>query len=221
MDTGSASKITVLDILPQWTHYAAGFGLLRVPIVAYVIVVSAVLAGTYAMRHTFFAVYMESINFTRDEIGLIVGCIALAGSISGLSVGYMSRWIAPHWLVLIGTALATATFSVAPLFTGFWSLLSVACATGVCSGTAFPMILSVLTRGAGTEQQGLSVGLRATMNRTASLMVPVAMGAIVGATSLSIGFFIIGGTIITVTAIMAGVLLRILKNERTTKEKTP
>ena len=203
------------------THYAAGFGLLRVPIVAYVIVVSAVLAGTYAMRHTFFAVYMESIEFTRDEIGFIVGCIALAGSVAGLSVGYLSRWIAPHWLVLIGTALATATFSVAPLFTGFWSLIAVACATGAFSGTAFPMILSVLTRGAGTQQQGLSVGLRATMNRTASLTVPVAMGAIVGATSLSTGFFITGGFIIAVTAIMGIVLTQILKKEADSPEETP
>ena len=214
MDAGSATKITMLDVLPQWTHYAAGFGLLRVPIVAYVIVVSAVLAGTYAMRHTFFAVYMESIEFTRDEIGLIVGCIALAGSVAGLTVGRLSRWMAPHWLVLIGTAMATATFSVAPLFSGFWSLMAVACATGVCSGTAFPMILSVLTRGAGTEQQGLSVGLRATMNRTASLTVPIAMGAIVSATTLATGFFITGGCIIAITGLMGVVLVRVLKNQK-------
>ncbi len=214
MDNGAAAKVTMLDLLPQWSHYAAGFGLLRVPIIGYVIIVSAVLAGTYAMRHTFFAVYMESIAFNRDEIGLIVGCIALAGSFAGLCVGKLSRWIAPHWLVLIGTALATMTFSVAPLFQDFWSLVAVACATGVCSGTAFPMILSVLTRGAGTEKQGLSVGLRATMNRTASLAVPVAMGAIVGATSLSIGFFITGGTILIVTGLMGIVLLQILKSSK-------
>ncbi|PPR09893.1 MAG: hypothetical protein CFH41_02276 [Alphaproteobacteria bacterium MarineAlpha11_Bin1] len=220
IDAGSQSKFTFLDILPKWTHYAAGFGLLRVPIVAYVIVVSAVLAGTYSMRHTFFAVYMESIQFARDEIGLIVGCIALAGSVAGLCVGYMSRWIAPHWLVLVGTLLATVTFSVAPLFAGFWSLLAVACATGICSGTAFPMILSVLTRGAGTEQQGLSVGLRATMNRTASLTVPISMGVIVGATSLSTGFFITGGAIIAVTLVMGFVLRWILKIEKTGKDKT-
>ena len=220
IDAGAAAKVTMLDILPQWTHYAAGFGLLRVPIIAYVIVVSAVLAGTYAMRHTFFAVYMESIDFARDEIGLIIGCIALAGSVAGLTVGRLSRWIAPHWLVLIGTMLATATFSLAPFFTGFWSLMAVACATGICSGTAFPMILSVLTRGAGTEQQGLSVGLRATMNRTASLTVPIAMGAIVGATSLSTGFFIMGGVIIGVTAIMGVVLARILRNDKDAEEKS-
>ena len=122
--------------------------------------------------------------------------------------------MAPHWLVLIGTSMATATFSVALLFSGFWSLMAVACATGVCSGTAFPMILSVLTRGAGTEQQGLSVGLRATMNRTASLTVPIAMGAIVSATTLATGFFITGSCIIAVTGLMGIVLVRILKNQK-------
>ena len=115
--------------------------------------------------------------------------------------------------MLTGTALATITFCLAPLFTGFWSLLAVACATGMCSGTAFPMILSVLTRGAGTDQQGLSVGLRATMNRTASLAVPISMGAIVAATSLSAGFFVMGAIIVSIVGIMAFVLTRILKSQ--------
>jgi len=189
--------------------------------VAYVIVVSAVLAGTYAMRHTFLAVYLESIEFTGGEIGFIVGSIALSGSVAGLAVGRLSRWVEPHWLILVGTALATVTFCLAPLFSGFWSLWAIACATGVCSGTAFPMILSVLTRSAGTEQQGISVGLRATMNRTASLTVPVLMGAIVGVTSLATGFFAMGAIIVTIVAIMGVVLVRILRAEQKKEEKTP
>lgn len=213
VDTGAAEKASMHDLIPRWAHYAAGFGLLKVPMVAYVIVVSAVLAGTYSMRHTFLAVYLESIEFTGGEIGFIVGSIALAGSVAGLAVGRLSRWVAPHWLVLIGTALATATFCLAPLFAGFWSLWAIACATGVCSGTAFPMILSVLTRNAGTEQQGLSVGLRATMNRTASLTVPVVMGAIVGATTLATGFFVMGAIIIGIVGIMAVFLIRMLANQ--------
>jgi len=219
VDTGAAEKATMQDLVPRWAHYAAGFGMLKVPMVAYIIVVSAVLAGTYAMRHTFLAVYLESIEFSGGEIGFIVGSIALAGSVAGLAVGRLSRWMAPHWLVMIGTALATATFCVAPLFSGFWSLWAIACATGVCSGTAFPMILSVLTRSAGTEQQGISVGLRATMNRTASLTVPIAMGAIVGATSLAIGFFVMGGVIVGIVGIMGIVLIRILRNQAAEPEQ--
>lgn len=219
IDSGATAKVSMRELIPRWAHYAAGFGLLKVPMVAYVIVVSAVLAGTYAMRHTFLAVYLESIEFSGGEIGFIVGSIALAGSIAGLAVGRLSRWIAPHWLVLAGTALATATFCLAPLFTGFWSLWAIACATGVCSGTAFPMILSVLTRAAGTEQQGLSVGLRATMNRTASLTVPVSMGAIVGATSLATGFFIMGTIIVGIVGIMGLVLIRVLRNRAKPSEE--
>ena len=78
------------------------------------------------------------------------------------------------------------------------------------------MILSVLTRGARTDQQGLSVGLRSTMNRTASLTVPVAMGAIVGATSLAIGFFIMGTIMVAIAGIMAIVLIGILKRQAAT-----
>jgi sugar phosphate permease len=165
------------------------------------------------MRHTFLAVYLESISFSGGEIGFIVGSISLAGAGAGLAVGRLSRWIPPHWLVLAGTVLATITFCLAPLFTEFWSLLAIACATGVCSGTAFPMILSVLTRGAGTDQQGLSVGLRSTMNRTASLTVPVTMGVIVGATTLATGFFVMGAISVAIAGIMALVLIRILKKQ--------
>ena len=75
------------------------------------------------------------------------------------------------------------------------------------------MILSVLTRGAGTDQQGLSVGLRSTMNRTASLTVPVTMGVIVGATTLATGFFVMGAISVAIAGIMALVLIRILKKQ--------
>ncbi len=211
VDGSAGIRVTFADLLPRWTTYAAGFALMRVPIITYVIIVSAILAGMYAMRHTFFAIYLESIDFRGGEIGFIVGSIALSGSVAGIAVGRLSRWIAPHWLVLIGTVAATAAFCMAPLFSNFWWLLVVACTTGACSGTAFPMILSVLTRGAGTDNQGLSVGLRATMNRTASLAVPVSMGAIVGASSLSTGFFIMGGIIVAISAIMGLVLVRILR----------
>ncbi len=211
VDGSVGIRVTFTDLLPRWTTYAAGFALMRVPIITYVIIVSAILAGMYAMRHTFFAIYLESIDFRGGEIGFIVGSIALSGSVAGIAVGRLSRWIAPHWLVLIGTVAATAAFCMAPLFSNFWWLLVVACTTGACSGTAFPMILSVLTRGAGTDNQGLSVGLRATMNRTASLAVPVSMGAIVGASSLSTGFFIMGGIIVAISAIMGLVLVRILR----------
>lgn len=218
LDAGAVAKMSLRDLVPQWAHYAAGFGLLRVPMIAYVIVVSAILAGVYAMRHTFLAVYLESISFSGGEIGFIVGSISLAGALAGLTVGRLSRWIPPHWLVLAGTVLATVTFCLAPLFTGFWALLAVACATGICSGTAFPMILSVLTRGAGTDLQGLSVGLRSTMNRTASLTVPVTMGAIVAATSLAAGFFIMGAIMVAIAGIMAIVLIGILKKQAATPQ---
>jgi MFS family permease len=213
LDSGAVAKASGRDFIPRWAHYAAGFGLLRIPMIAYVIAISAILAGVYAMRHTFLAVYLESISFSGGEIGFIVGSISLAGAAAGLAVGRLSRWIPPHWLVLAGTVLATITFCLAPLFTEFWSLLAIACATGVCSGTAFPMILSVLTRGAGTDQQGLSVGLRSTMNRTASLTVPVTMGVIVGATTLATGFFVMGAISVAIAGIMALVLIRILKKQ--------
>lgn len=218
MDEGSVARVTLIDMLPRWAHYAEGFALLRVPIVAYVIVVSAVLAGTYAMRHTFFAVYMAEINFTKTEIGFIIGCIALSGSIAGLSVGWLSRWVSANWLVLVATALSTIAFCTAPLFSTFWSLLAIACATGVFSGTAFPMILSILTRGVETKRQGLSVGLRATINRTASLSVPVAMGVIVAEYSLADGFFVMGIIILAIVCIMALVLRHILRRGKREQE---
>ena len=65
------------------------------------------------------------------------------------------------------------------------------------------------------------MGLRATMNRTASLTVPVLMGAIVGATTLATGFFAMGAIIVTIVAIMGVVLVRILSAEQKKEEKTP
>ena len=80
------------------------------------------------------------------------------------------------------------------------------------------MILSVLTRGVETEHQGLSVGLRATTNRTASLTVPVVMGAIIAEYTLATGFFAMGAIILCIVCLMGIVLTRILRHPNKAQE---
>ena len=152
----SQARVRAADLIPKWADYAAGFRLLRSPIVACFMVVSAALAATYAMRHTFLSAYLDASAFQGTEIGIIFGAMALAGAAAGLSVGYLSRHVRPHWLTIAATVLGALSFSTLPLFTGFWPLLAVSLATGICTGTAFPLVLAILTREISTGDQGLS-----------------------------------------------------------------
>ena len=208
-------SLSVSDFAPRLSDYAAGINLLRVPLVACIIVISAALAGTYAMRHTFLAVYLDSIAFQGTEIGIIVGAVALSTSVTGLAVGKLSRLAPPHWLLLTGTILGTVVFCLCPFFKDFWSLLAIAGATGICSGIAFPLILSILSRGVGRDRQATSVGLRASINRSAALVVPIAMGAIVAATDITLGFVTMGTMIVVIVAIVGVLLVRVARRNPT------
>lgn len=207
----SGAPVRPADLVPKWADYMAGFGLLRSPIVACFMVISSALAATYAMRHTFLSAYLDGIAFQGTEIGIIFGSMALSGGVAGLTVGYLSRYVRPHWLTIAATMLGALSFSTLPLFTGFWPLLVVSLATGICTGLAFPLVLSILTREISIGDQGLSAGLRSTTNRTASLTIPVIMGAVIAATDMAFGFFVMGAVVICIVAAPVPFLVRALR----------
>ena len=106
-------------------------------------------------------------------------------------------------VLLLTVAGAALGIAATPLFENFLLLLALACFWGINGGLAFPMILHVLARAVGPEQQGMSVGIRTSVNRSAGFGVPLAMGAIIGATSMLSAFLTLGGIIVGCVGIIA------------------
>jgi MFS family permease len=191
------------EILPKARDYVEAFRLTRTPSIAFVVALSCLMTAVYNVRHSFYTVYLKTIDFSGTEIGLLFGIGSIVASLSGLAVGPMSRRFPAKRLLLTTVAGAAVGIAITPLFDTFASLLALACFWGINGGLAFPLILHVLARSVGPEQQGMSVGIRTTVNRTAGFGVPLVMGALLGATGMLGAFLILGAGIVTFVGIIA------------------
>ncbi len=71
------------------------------------------------------------------------------------------------------------------------------------NGLAQPLVITLVLRGAGSDNQGKAVGLRGTANRTASILAPLAMGAIAEVVGLETAFFVTGVALSLIMAALA------------------
>ena len=191
------------ELLPRWRDYVAAFRLTLIPAIGLVVACSFLMTAVYNVRHSFYTVYLDSIGFNGVEIGILFGIGSLIASLSGLTVGQISRRVPARRVLLLTVAGAALGIAATPLFENFLLLLALACFWGINGGLAFPMILHVLARAVGPEQQGMSVGIRTSVNRSAGFGVPLAMGAIIGATSMLSAFLTLGGIIVGCVGIIA------------------
>ena len=183
--------------------YRDAFGMMRVPAVAFVVACSFLMTCVHALRHSFYPVYLESLDFGGATIGVLVAVGSVVAGLSGLTAGPVSRRVSPNVLLVVAIGTAAAMLSSVVLFREFWQLLGVATGWGVFSGIAFPLMLYVLARAVNAERQGISVGIRSTVNRFAGFVVPVTMGAAVDGFGLQVAFFVFGAVILSALGLIA------------------
>ena len=91
-----------------------------------------------------------------------------------------------------------------PLF-GSYLLLQIAMfLRSGANGLAQPLVITLVLRGAGRENQGKAIGLRGTANRIASITSPLAMGALAEGLGLELAFYVVGAA---VSVVMAGIAI--------------
>ena len=183
--------------------YRDAFRMMAVPAVAFVVACSFLMTCVHALRHSFYPVYLESLDFSGTTIGVLVAVGSVVAGLSGLTAGPVSRKVSPNVLLVAAIGTAAALLSSVVLFREFWQLLGVATGWGVASGIAFPLMLYVLARSVNAERQGISVGIRSTVNRFAGFVVPVAMGAAVEWFGLHAAFFGFGAVMLSALGLTA------------------
>jgi MFS family permease len=72
------------------------------------------------------------------------------------------------------------------------------------NGLAQPLVITLVLRGAGRENQGKAIGLRGTANRISSILSPLAMGVIAQAFGLELSFYVVGAL---VSLVMVGIAI--------------
>jgi predicted MFS family arabinose efflux permease len=192
----AGDRLSAWDFIPRASSYLEAFALLSIPAIAVVVMVSTLRNTTYAIRGTFYVVYLDSINFTGTEIGFLMSAAGALGAGAALLVGRLSRVMKPV-ILLFATVAGTIIFiSLPPLMGTFWQLMILAGLWGASAGLSMPLMFSIMAKAADSQSQGKGVGLRITANRLGATVLPVIMGAVADLSGIGNSFLIIGAAML-------------------------
>ncbi|MBD21814.1 MAG: hypothetical protein CMM37_12325 [Rhodospirillaceae bacterium] len=197
--------LIVSDIVPRVKDYIDAFRLIAIPAVALILLATMVRIGATGIQNSFYVVFLRDIEISAAIIGVLIGIAQLLASAGSLLASPMARVIHPHWLVLCAVSMTVITIALTPLLVFgavVWvTLILLAFVIGIrglCLGISQPMEISVLGRAISINEQGLGAGLRTTVNRLASSLIPPLMGAVAEFVGIQNSFFIMGGFLLII-----------------------
>lgn len=195
-DRGGAlpMRFRLRDTVPRLSDYIACFSLIAIPAVAMTLAIFFLRNATNGVQFSLYIVYLDGIGLTGTTIGILFSAIEITAALGSLFAGRAMRLGDPQRTMLSGTVLSILLICGTPLLGGIFVLLLVAqIARGWLQGVVQPMMFSVQAKAVGRYRQGAVVGLRQTMNRLSSIVIPPVMGVIADWWSISASFFVLGG----------------------------
>lgn len=193
-------------LLPTLSIYAGALRMLRHRGVALVIFVTFVRIALYTVQMSFYAIALRYVGQSEAHIGLLIGASQMSSGVATLIANRVGQTLrSPTLAMFAGVATGIVAISLTPWLSGFAALLAAALVYGGGTGIAFPILLATLSAHTTPEQQGTSVGLRATANRLAGLIVPVLLGTTIGLIGIG-NAFLAAGTALFVILILGGLI---------------
>ena len=197
------TESTFKTLMPRLEDYRLALGLLGTPSVAVIVALGAMMHSGNAVQSSFYVAWLTEMGITGTAIGLLSPAGAIGAALFSLLTARLMRYIDGFWIVLLSLWAGIILICITPLL-GTYFLLQVAMflRSGL-NGLAQPLVITLVLRGAGSENQGKAVGLRGTANRTASILAPLAMGAIAEVVGLETAFFVTGVALSLIMAALA------------------
>ena len=198
-----AKKARVSDMLPRWSDYRAAFRLATIPAMTVVLMITVVRIAASSVQDSFYPLYLTTIGYTATQIGLLMTISSATAAASSLSIGWITRYAQPMWVLIFSAGWSVVLVSITPLMPSFTALAIAAALRGLSMGISQPLMMSMLIGAAGKGSQGKGAALRTTANRVAAAVTPISMGAIAGVAGLGNSFFVIGGFLLVALFIIA------------------
>jgi MFS family permease len=197
--TGSAPStegLTLRDVLPRWSDYAASFRLLLTPAVGLIAATSMLSICSSTVQTAFFLPHLQGTGLSATLIGSLVAVAAAASAISTLFTHKVEKRIDPYGL-LIGTGvISILAIVIAPQFDGIVIILILMSVRGIAEGMGQPLFFTLMMDNVDQENRGRAVGLRIALNRSMTGLSPILIGAVIEFFELKVAFLIVGGLLI-------------------------
>jgi MFS family permease len=188
-----AARFRLRDAVPRLSDYIACFSLIAIPAVAMTMAIFFLRNATNGVQFSLYIVYLDGIGLTGTTIGVLFSAIEITTALGSLFAGRAMRLGDPQRTMLSGTVLSILLICGTPFLGGIFVLLLLAqIARGWLQGVVQPMMFSVQAKAVGRYRQGAVVGLRQTMNRLSSIVIPPVMGVIADWWSASASFVVLG-----------------------------
>ncbi len=194
---------SITDIMPRLSDYIGAIGLLAIPTVLFVIVVSSVRLSTGTLQTSFYLVYLKEIGLQATLIGGFMTITQMMAAVGTLLAARLTRVVHPVWAFLGLVSISVFLIYSTPLYGDVLVLLAAVIAVRGCAqGASQPIMYGILSRAVGPEIQATAIGLRSTGNRVAALFLPVMMGAIAEIWGLNATFYVTGGMMLAILLVL-------------------
>ena len=188
-----AARFRMRDTVPRLSDYIACFSLMAIPAVAMTLAIFFLRNATNSIQFSLYVVYLDEIGLTGTTIGILFSAIEVTSALGSLFAGRAMRLGDPRRTMLSGTVLSILLVCGTPFLGGIFVLLLLAqIGRGWLQGVVQPMMFSVQAKAVGRYRQGAVVGLRQTMNRLSSIVIPPVMGVIADWWGTTESFVVLG-----------------------------
>ena len=201
-------------LLPKASDYLTAFRLLGVPAVVIIVLLGALMHVGNAVQGSFYVAWLNDMGLTGTAIGLLGPAAAIGAALFSLLTSKLLRYVGGLWIALLSLWAGILLVCATPLFGSYVLLQMAMFLRSGANGLAQPLVITLVLRGAGRENQGKAIGLRGTANRIASILSPLAMGAIAEAVGLEYSFYVVGAL---VSVVMVGIAIYLWRNPEIAK----
>lgn len=206
-----APPFRLTHLLPRLADYRASFALAAIPAIAFTGAVILVRNANFGVQTSVYVTYVKGIGFSATLIAILFGAIEAAAGIGSLFAGRTMRRFDPRWFLVVTTATTILLIAATPLFARasalpgvvFTLLLAAQFARGALQGVSQPILFSIQAKAVGRHQQGAVVGLRQTVNRAASILVPPLIGMAADHWGRETAFLVMGGIFLGLSSLLA------------------
>lgn len=187
----AARQTLARAITPRLSDYIAAFRLFSIPLLALALFITVLRQFGSGMQSSFYAVYLDGIGLSGTLIGFLVAATGLTG-VAALATGWLVRRMKEFSLLIWTTIISIASIGIVPFFTDFIPLFIASSVRGATMAISVVIIVSLIARTVGPEEQGRAMGLRTTCNQTGNVIIPILMGTLAHFFGLEIAFYAVG-----------------------------
>ena len=190
--TAAAGRVKLRELLPDPSDYLIALKLLAAPAVVVVVSLGAMMHVGNGVQSSFYVVWLKDAGITATAIGSLISIGAVGAAVFSLATARLMRYIPGFWVLLVSLWAGIVLICITPLLGSYAAILIAMFVRSGTNGLAQPLVITLVLQGAGPANQGKAVGLRATANRTASILSPVLMGALAEMAGTEASFYIVG-----------------------------